>query len=597
MGTANPDPGGPDPRRAGRDLRREYRLAPSPLAKGGQAEVFRAVHKPTETEVAFKRSASGGEDAVARMKREIEAARRFGDHPHVMPIIAWDPGHRWFIMPLADGTARDFADELTDPDRLRDLVTAVCEALRRPHREGWIHRDLKPDNILRFDGRWVVADWGLGRRPRGETSHPARTQAGTGFGTIGFAAPELSVDAHEAGPEADVYSIGQLIGWALTGRDPLANVALLPPAEPWRTLVRRATRMEAEARIADVDALLAELTEALDGTAEPVVERGRRLLAAGDAASARQLLELAAHADADPALFHQVVVEFSDFAAVSPGTLGEAVRAARSVRGRRGRLTGWVLAVARYAADAAEGDLLGDAAETLFALGGGRRADVREWVASLSGPAAATVAAARRAAGTGQPGAGRRPKWPVVAGAGAVAAGAAIVLVLNLTADGTTPPGADPAATANTARTPSPLAATTQLKNFVAAWDNYPDWTACALATGDEALNGSFPAAVSERHDPTHAITCGNSGNLTVMFAEHLVEGWYRDVADRYRRAPAPARPVDQEKNPPADAHVFQWSPTRRALVWTDDRSHAIGVLTTDSPTVDLVKVWSRYHA
>jgi serine/threonine protein kinase len=60
-----------------------------------------------------------------------------------------------------------------------------------------------------------VADWGLTRRPRGQPTNPGRTRAGTMFGTEGFADPELSADAHNAGPEADIYSIGQIIGWAL----------------------------------------------------------------------------------------------------------------------------------------------------------------------------------------------------------------------------------------------------------------------------------------------------------------------------------------------------------------------------------------------
>ena len=364
-------------------------------------------------------------------------------------------------------------------------------------------------------------------------------------------------------------------------------------------VVRYATLPETDRRPADVDALLAMIAEQLDGATEPAVVRGRRLLSAGDPASARQLVELAAHADSDPDLFLQVVVEFSDFAAVLPSTLGEVVRGARSVPGEPGRLVDWLLAVARYAVDVAEWDLLGDAAESTFALGGGRRAEVRAWVASLSGQAASTVSAARRTIRTEKPPTGphRRSKWPFAAGAGLVAAGAAVVLVLNLpTNGGTVSPGSGPTTAGNASRTPSRLAATPQLKNFVATWDGYPSWKACTIAGGDAVLNGSFPAVVQEPHDPTHSIVCDNGGNLTAMFAEYLVGGRYQDVADRYRSAPAPARPVESEQNPPAGTHVFQWSPTRRALVWTDDNSHAIGVITTDSSSVDLATVWGRYH-
>src|SRR6266851_10242514 len=101
---------------------------------------------------------------------------------------------------------------------------SVCEGLRRPHVEGWIHRDIKPGNLLLLDGRWVVGDWGQGRRPRGETSDPRRTRTGTGFGTEGFAAPELSDDAHEVTPATDIYSLGQLVGALLTGSSPQSNI-------------------------------------------------------------------------------------------------------------------------------------------------------------------------------------------------------------------------------------------------------------------------------------------------------------------------------------------------------------------------------------
>ena len=115
---------------------------------------------------------------------------------------------------------------------LRDLVEAVCEGLRQPHADGWVHRDIKPANILLLEGRWVVGDWGLSRRPLGQSSGLRRTRTGTGFGTEGFAAPEMSGDAHDSTPATDIYSIGQLIGAVLTGRRPQANIPLLPESRP-----------------------------------------------------------------------------------------------------------------------------------------------------------------------------------------------------------------------------------------------------------------------------------------------------------------------------------------------------------------------------
>lgn len=243
-------------RRLGRGWVKDYVVDQDVIERGGQAIVSGATHKGTQRRVAFKRIRIRDEDSTRRMGREIEAGRLFGSHPHVMPVIDADPECRWFVMPLASGTARSYATQLQAPDQLRQMLTAVCEALRVPHQQGWIHRDLKPENLLLLDNRWTVADWGLGRRPRGETSQPGRTRTGTGYGTAGFAAPELSLDAHQAGPPADIYSLGQIIGVILTGRPPQANIPLIPPSGPWKTLVEYTTQLDPSARPQNVDDLL-----------------------------------------------------------------------------------------------------------------------------------------------------------------------------------------------------------------------------------------------------------------------------------------------------------------------------------------------------
>ncbi|MDX8035866.1 serine/threonine-protein kinase [Lentzea sp. BCCO 10_0856] len=220
---------------------------------GGQAYVYIACHKASGTLVAYKRLKIRDADSIARMRREIEAGSMFGHQTNVMPILDADPESCWFVMPLASSTARAKAAELREPKRLKELLVAVCDALRTPHEMGWIHRDLKPDNLLMLDNRWVVADWGLSRRPRGATSDPGRTRTGTGYGTEGYAAPELSLDAHRVGPEADIYSLGQIVGSILTGRSPQANIPLIPPFEPWAEVVSRATRYVPAERHQSVD--------------------------------------------------------------------------------------------------------------------------------------------------------------------------------------------------------------------------------------------------------------------------------------------------------------------------------------------------------
>jgi DNA-binding CsgD family transcriptional regulator len=337
--------------------------------------------------------------AVARMRREIDASRKFGSHPHVMPVLDADPRHTWFVMPLADGTAQTLAEELAAPTRLLELVTAMCVALQEPHRAGWVHRDLKPDNVLLLGDRWTVADWGLGRRPRGQTSDPRRTAAGIQFGTVGFAAPEMSINAHDVGPQADVYSIGQIIGWALTRQWPQANIPLLPEPGPWRRIVQDATAFgkNQHRRPADAEALLALITAELDTPAESVIERAKGLLA--DPNTAGALLSLVAGAEADHALFHQILFALDDeqlhtVLAADPASAQQVLQAARSLPEEES--TGvWLLKVARIAESLAEWDVLREAAEGVLRLNRPEDA-VRNWLISLDGEAASAAAAALR---------------------------------------------------------------------------------------------------------------------------------------------------------------------------------------------------------
>jgi serine/threonine protein kinase len=407
-------------RLAARGARRDYALDPKPIAKGGQATVFGATHKPSGVRVAFKKLNAHGADDLARMRREIEAARLFGGHPNVMPVLDFSPVQDWFVMPLVSDTAQTLTATLHDSQQLRGLVTAICHALREPHQLGWIHRDLKPDNLLKQDDQWKVADWGLGRRPRGQTSDPRRTRAGGPFGTEGFAAPELSINAHDVGPQADIYSIGQIIGWTLTGSWPQANVPLLPPAGPWRNVVKAATAHDPSRRPATVSELLTLVTWELEEPDQPLevaADRGAQLLrAARDGApdALGQLFQLAARHPADFELYMDVIIsltpdEIRRSASSDPETLREVVRAMVELHSGGyvtmeyrdiDRLIRWLLVVAGAAEALQEWDLLEDCTATILFWDQWDRwrvqEEIRSWLAGRSGHAAAVVAAALR---------------------------------------------------------------------------------------------------------------------------------------------------------------------------------------------------------
>lgn len=250
-----------------------------PLApRTGQGEVRQAVHKSTGITVAVKKALDpvSGADRD-RMRTEIEAASTLQGNPHVMPVLDQSPGSDWFVMPLADHNAASLPTPWTT-SQLRQLIEQVGAGLAAAHELGWVHRDVKPANLLWLNGRWVVADWGLGRRPRGETQQQ-HTRTGTLLGSTGWAAPELERNAHEATAAADIYSLGQVMGALLTGQHPSQNVPLLPPSGPWRQIVRAATQIDPDKRPRTIAELLALIDRELDEAPVPAGLVADKLLA------------------------------------------------------------------------------------------------------------------------------------------------------------------------------------------------------------------------------------------------------------------------------------------------------------------------------
>jgi serine/threonine protein kinase len=194
-----------------------------------------------------------------------------------MPILDAADDWSWFVMPLA----QDNLDELRRKGQLvgdaslvaAEIIDAVTRGLEPAHGPGYVHRDISPRNILALPDsttpagrRWVVADWGLVRRPAGDTTH-RYTQTGEGLGTQGFAAPETWTNAHHVGPEADVYSLGRVVAWLLTGRWPVPNVPLLPDG-PLRGLVAECTESSPARRVRTVRAVRERL-DVLQATPAP----------------------------------------------------------------------------------------------------------------------------------------------------------------------------------------------------------------------------------------------------------------------------------------------------------------------------------------
>ncbi|MFE5214085.1 MULTISPECIES: protein kinase domain-containing protein [unclassified Streptomyces] len=266
------------------------------------------------------------------MRREIEIGQLLNDHPHAMPILDFSADHSWFVMPWAEATAAQRHELLREPAELRALVDALTSVLAKAHEHGWLHRDIKPSNILYFDGRWALADWGIVRRPRGQTTKLGRT--GHFLGTEGFAAPELFRTPHEATASTDIYSIGRVIAWALTGKLPETNLPLLPHPGPWRTIVRATTHQDPQRRPQTASDLLALIDrEHATLPADPLPAAETLLAAAGDgdSAAADTLLTLVGDHPADYEL-HVGVLAQLDTQQAGPALAREPAQAHNLLR-------------------------------------------------------------------------------------------------------------------------------------------------------------------------------------------------------------------------------------------------------------------------
>jgi eukaryotic-like serine/threonine-protein kinase len=192
-------------------------------------EVWRATDEVLGREVAVKLLHPGVAEvtAVERFRLEARAAARISD-PHVVAV--YDFGTHddsvFLVMELVRG--HSVADDLAasgamDPGRAADIVSQAAAGLAAAHREGVIHRDVKPGNLLLAeDGTVKVADFGIARSV-GEAGM-VLTMAGEIPGTSHYLAPERA-RGEPGGPASDVYSLGCVLYQLITGRPPFQGDA------------------------------------------------------------------------------------------------------------------------------------------------------------------------------------------------------------------------------------------------------------------------------------------------------------------------------------------------------------------------------------
>lgn len=266
----------------GRLLDGRYRVE-ARIAVGGMATVYRAVDIRLDRVLALKvmhPALAADVSFVERFIREAKSVARLA-HPNVVSVFDQGSEGAYVYLAMEYVAGYTLREVLRDRGALQpraalDILEPVLAALGAAHRAGFVHRDMKPENVLIGDDGWVkVADFGLVR-----AVGTATDTTGSLLGTVSYLAPE-QIEHGTADTRSDVYACGVVLYEMLTGTKPYtgenaaqiiyqhlnqdvpppsATVPGLPPALD--ALVAGATARDARARAQDAVVLLAATLEA-----------------------------------------------------------------------------------------------------------------------------------------------------------------------------------------------------------------------------------------------------------------------------------------------------------------------------------------------
>ena len=189
-------------------------------------EVYRARDAVLERPVAIKvlhRNLAGDAGFIERFRREARAAANL-NHQNIVAVHDWGSvdGIYYMVMEYVAGlSVREIlhAEGLLAPAQAADVLEQTLAALQHAHRQGIVHRDVKPENLMvTRDGVVKVADFGLARA----FADAQITEAGNVIGTVQYLAPE-QLQGEPADPRTDLYALGVVAFELLTGRLPFTG--------------------------------------------------------------------------------------------------------------------------------------------------------------------------------------------------------------------------------------------------------------------------------------------------------------------------------------------------------------------------------------
>ncbi|WP_320779214.1 serine/threonine-protein kinase [Streptomyces sp. CRN 30] len=218
--------GTPRTDKSARLLAGRYRLG-DVLGRGGMGTVWRAQDETLGRTVAVKElrfptniDEEEKRRLITRTLREAKAIARIRNNSAVTVFDVVEEDDRpWIVMELVEGKSLAEVireDGLLEPRRAAEVGLAILDVLRSAHREGILHRDVKPSNVLiGADGRVVLTDFGIAQ----VEGDPSITSTGMLVGAPSYISPERA-RGHKPGPAADLWSLGGLLYAAVEGTPP-----------------------------------------------------------------------------------------------------------------------------------------------------------------------------------------------------------------------------------------------------------------------------------------------------------------------------------------------------------------------------------------
>lgn len=207
----------------------KYKIDTKSLGIGGAAKVYGCTRIADGERLAIKFLSDKNDNGkVKRFRREIDAIVDIANHgiDGVLPILDYDKDDLWYVMPLAS-SLRSIIDNYAKLQQTAIPVTTyrdeilqqnvegfimLADTLEKIHTLGYVHRDIKPDNLYVWNGKYCIGDFGIVDLP----TNTALTKKHDRLGAWNTIAPEVLRDARDASNKSDVYSLAKSLWMCLS---------------------------------------------------------------------------------------------------------------------------------------------------------------------------------------------------------------------------------------------------------------------------------------------------------------------------------------------------------------------------------------------